>query len=149
MANDSNVVTRGTTERTTVTVLVFDVGEDGTFGDRVEGEHVADGERSVLSGVDELGSMSVCCSPAPGAKKDPKTDLASVHALVRDERLGVVLELVGVAERDPGKRSTCSKMVNGSSQSTHPQAGYSPRPESWTISFTTPRMYPLRSACAR
>ena len=55
MANDSNVVTGGTAERTTVTVLVFDVGEDGTFGDGVEGKDVADGESSVLSGVDELG----------------------------------------------------------------------------------------------
>lgn len=37
VANDSNVVTRGTAERTTVTVLVLDVGQDGTLGDGVEG----------------------------------------------------------------------------------------------------------------
>ena len=55
MADDGNVVTGGTAERTTVTVLVLDVGEDGTFGDGVEGKDVADGESSVLSGVDELG----------------------------------------------------------------------------------------------
>ena len=59
MADNGNVVTRGTTERTTVTVLVFDVGEDGTFGDGVEREDVADGEGGVLSGVDELECVSL------------------------------------------------------------------------------------------
>merc|ERR1712137_789963 len=91
VADDGNVVTRGTAERTTVTVLVLDVGQDGTFGDRVEGKDVADGERSVLSGVDEL---------------------ASVHALVCDESLGVVLELVRVAERDAGERSATTGVVD-------------------------------------
>ena len=37
------------------------------------------------------------------------TDLASVHALVGDEGLGVLLELVGVAEGDPGEGSACSR----------------------------------------
>jgi hypothetical protein len=36
------------------------------------------------------------------------TDLASVHALVGDEGLGVVLESVRVAESDAGKRSACA-----------------------------------------
>lgn len=54
VADDGDVVARGTTERTTVTRFVLNVGEDGTFGDRVEGEDVADGESGVLSGVDEL-----------------------------------------------------------------------------------------------
>jgi hypothetical protein len=54
VADDGNVVAGGAAERATVTVLVFDVGEDGTFGDGVKREDVADGERGVLSGVDEL-----------------------------------------------------------------------------------------------
>jgi hypothetical protein len=33
VADDSHVVARSTAERTTVTRLVFDVGEDSTFGD--------------------------------------------------------------------------------------------------------------------
>lgn len=86
MADDGDVVAGSTTKRTTVGGLVFDVGEDGTFGDCVEGQDVADGESSVLSGVDEL---------------------ASVHALVGDESLGVVLELIWVAESDPCERSAC------------------------------------------
>lgn len=54
VADDGNVVTGGTAERTTVTGLVLDVGEDGTLRDGVEGQDVADGESGVLSGVDEL-----------------------------------------------------------------------------------------------
>jgi len=50
----SHVVTGGTAERTTVTGLVLDVGEDGTFGDGGEGQDVADVKGGVLSGVDEL-----------------------------------------------------------------------------------------------
>jgi hypothetical protein len=62
VADDGNVVARGTAERTTVTRLVLDVGEDGTFGDGVEGQDVADGESGVLSGVDELVVVSPCSS---------------------------------------------------------------------------------------
>jgi hypothetical protein len=58
VANDGHVVTGGTAERTTVTHLVFDVGEDGTFGDGAERENVSDGKSGVLSGVDELCSVS-------------------------------------------------------------------------------------------
>tara|TARA_R110002003_G_scaffold244_4_gene17423 strand:+ start:6594 stop:6938 length:345 start_codon:yes stop_codon:yes gene_type:complete len=63
VADDGNVVAGGTAERTTVTVLVLDVGEDGTFGDGVEGKDVADGERGVLSGVDELEAVSFDVAP--------------------------------------------------------------------------------------
>lgn len=54
VADDGYVVSGGTAERTTVTRLLLDVGEDGTFGDGGEGEDVADGKGGVLSGVDEL-----------------------------------------------------------------------------------------------
>ena len=92
------------------------------------------------------------------------TNLASVHALVGDESLSVVLEPVGlkicervqaerfaglsyVAEDDLGERSTCS-FWSAHIRILKFKILYLPRPESWTISFTTPRMYPLRSACA-
>jgi hypothetical protein len=54
VADDGNVVAGGTAERTTVTGLLLDVGEDGTFGDGGEGKDVANGKSGVLSGVDEL-----------------------------------------------------------------------------------------------
>jgi hypothetical protein len=91
LANDGDVVTGGTTESTTVTRLLLDVGDDGTFGDGGEREDVADGQSGVLSGVDEL---------------------ASVHALVGNEGLGDLLELVGVTELDLGEGSTTAGIVD-------------------------------------
>jgi hypothetical protein len=91
VADDGNVVARGATERTTVSGLVLDVGEDGTLRNGVEGQDVADGERGVLSGVDELCAVSL---PVSRSASFCVTNLARVHALVRDERLGVVLEPV-------------------------------------------------------
>ena len=69
VADDGDVVTRGTTERTTVTGLVFDVGEDGTFGNGGEREDVSDGQGSVLAGVDELCSVSPVFLLALGCPK--------------------------------------------------------------------------------
>lgn len=91
VANNGNVVTGGTAERTTVTGLLLDIGDDGTLGHGGERENVADGESGVLTSVDEL---------------------AGVHALVGDEGLGDHLELVGVAELDLGEGSTTAGIVD-------------------------------------
>lgn len=91
VANDGNVVTGGTAKSTTVTGLLLDVGDDGTLGHGGEGKDVADGQGSVLTGVDEL---------------------AGVHALVGDEGLGDHLELVGMAELDLGEGSTTAGIVD-------------------------------------
>lgn len=91
VADDGNVVSGGSSKDTSVTHLLLDVGHDGTFGDGAEWEDVADGERGVLAGVDEL---------------------ASVHALVRDEGLGVQLVAVWVAENDLGERSATASVVD-------------------------------------
>jgi hypothetical protein len=85
VANDGNVGTRGTAQRTTVTDLLFDVGNNGTLRHLTEGQDVADSQGSLLSGVDEL---------------------AGVHAFVGNEGLGDLLVLVRVTERDLGERST-------------------------------------------
>jgi hypothetical protein len=91
VADDGNVVARGTAERTTVANLLLDVGDDSSLRDGAEGEDVADGERGVLAGVDEL---------------------AGVHALVGDEGLGVQLVAVGVAEDDLGQRRATAGVVD-------------------------------------
>jgi hypothetical protein len=91
VANDGDVVTRGAAQSTTVTDLLLDVGDDGTFGHRRQGKDVADGQGSVLAGVDEL---------------------AGVHALAGDEGLGLLLELVRGAEDDLGERSTTTGIVD-------------------------------------
>ena len=91
VANDGNVVAGGTAERTAVTRLLLDVGDDGTLGHGGEGKNVADGQGGVLTSVDEL---------------------AGVHALVGNEGLGDHLELVGVTELDLGEGSTTAGIVD-------------------------------------
>lgn len=91
VSDDGNVVSGGTSESTTVTDLLLDVGDDGSLWNLADWKNVADGQGGVLSGVDEL---------------------ASVHALVGDESLGVKLESVWVTENDLGERSTTSWVVD-------------------------------------
>lgn len=91
VTDNGDVVAGGATERTTVTRLLLNVGNHGTLRDGGEGEDVADGQGGVLAGVDEL---------------------ASVHALVGDESLGDLLELVGRVENDAGERRTTAGVVD-------------------------------------
>ncbi len=87
VADDGDVTTRGTAKSAAVTDLLLDVGDDGTLGHLTEREDVADGKGGLLAGVDEL---------------------AGVHALVGDEGLADLLELVGVTENDLGEGSTAT-----------------------------------------
>lgn len=89
VANDGGVVARGTSERTTVTGLLLDVADDGTFGERREGENVGNVERSLLTAVDEL---------------------AGGETLGSDKGLDTGAVLVGVTESDLGKGSTTGEM---------------------------------------
>lgn len=66
VTNDGNVVTGRPSKRTTITSLLLDIGDNGSLGHGAERENVADGQRGLLSGVDEL---------------------SSVHALVGDETI--------------------------------------------------------------
>lgn len=91
VTNDNDVVTRGAGESTTVADLVLDVRHDGTLRDGAEGQDVADGKGSGLTGVDEL---------------------ASVKTLVGNEGLGVVLVLARVTEHDLGERGAPTGVVD-------------------------------------
>jgi hypothetical protein len=91
VADNGDVVAGGSAESATITDLLLDVGDDGTLRHLTEGEDVADGQSSLLSGIDEL---------------------AGVHAFVGDEGLGSLLESVGVAEDDLGERSTTTSIVD-------------------------------------
>jgi hypothetical protein len=82
VANDGHVVARCPAQSTSVANLLLDVGDHSTLRYGAKWEHVADCERGVLAGVNEL---------------------ASVHALVGDEGLGVELVAVGIAEGDFGE----------------------------------------------
>lgn len=87
VADNGDVVAGGAAQSATVTDPLLDVGDDGTLGHLTERQDVADGQGSLLSGVDEL---------------------AGVHALVGDESLGDLPELVGVTEDDLGEGSTAT-----------------------------------------
>lgn len=89
VANDCDVATGSAAQGSTVTDLLLHVADNGTLGHLTQGQNVADSQGGLLSSVDEL---------------------SSVHALVGDEGLGHLLELVGVAENDLGERgtSTCA-----------------------------------------
>jgi hypothetical protein len=91
VADNGDVVARGTAESTTVTDLLLNVGDDGTLRHLTDWENVADGKSGLLASVDEL---------------------ASVHALVGDEGLGNLLELVRVAEGDLSEGSTTTGIVD-------------------------------------
>jgi hypothetical protein len=91
VADNGDVVAGGSAESATITDLLLDVGDDGTLRHLTEGEDVADGQSSLLSGIDEL---------------------AGVHAFVGDEGLGSLLESVGVAEDDLGERGTTTSIVD-------------------------------------
>jgi len=91
VADNGDVVAGGTAERTAVTDLLLDVGDDGTLRDGAKGQDVADGQGGVLAGIDEL---------------------AGVHALVGDESLGLLLELVGGVEDNAGERRATAGIVD-------------------------------------
>jgi len=91
MTDDCDVVTGGTSKSTSVSDLLFDVGHDSTFGHGSQWKDVTDGQRGLLSSVDEL---------------------SSVHSLVGDESLMVDSELVGVTESNTGKWGTSSGVVD-------------------------------------
>lgn len=91
MANDGHVVAGRPAQRTTVTLLLLHVADNSSFWDGAEREHVADVQRGILAGVDEL---------------------ASVHALVGDEGLGVKLVPVRVAERHLCERCSTARVVD-------------------------------------
>jgi len=91
VADNGDVVAGGTAKGAAVTGLLLDVGDDGTLGKRAEGQDVADGQGGVLAGVDEL---------------------AGVHALVGNEGLGLLPELIGRVEDDTGERRTTTGVVD-------------------------------------
>ena len=85
VTNYSGVVTGCPSQCATVANLLLDIADNGTLGTLSNGEDIANGERSLLAGIDES---------------------TSVKTLGRDEGLLAELVTVWVAENDTGKRST-------------------------------------------
>jgi len=81
----------GTGKGATVTELSLNVGDNGALRHLVDGENVADSERSFGATIDEL---------------------AGVHAFDSDEKLSVLLEFVLVSENDFGKRGATAGVMH-------------------------------------
>lgn len=90
VADDGGVVAGGTGERSTVTDLLLNVEDDGTLGALADGEDVADGKGSLLTGVDERAGRDTLSS---------------------DEGLLAELVAVGVTEDDGGEGSTTAGLA--------------------------------------
>ncbi len=109
-----------TTYRATIANLLLDVAHDGSFREGADGQDVANGQGRVLAGVDELASVhSLVASTVSDAQKRTKPYAMKVSVCI--------LNLYGL------RKTTLARGA--------------PRPESWMIYLTMPRMYPCRSAC--
>jgi len=91
VSDDGEVVTRGPSERTTITSLFLNVGDDGTFRHGSKRKDVSNAKRGLLSGVDEL----------PG-----------VHSLVGNKSLMAKLVTIRVTEDNLGKGGSSTGVVD-------------------------------------
>lgn len=107
VANDGGVVARSTGERATVTRLLLDVADDGTFGERREGEDVGNVERGLLTAVDELTGGETLGS-------DKGLDTGAVLVRVTESDLGKGSTTVSIEERVDEKVKIVSiRMMEG------------------------------------
>ncbi|QFZ38568.1 putative 60S ribosomal protein [Clavispora lusitaniae] len=97
VSNNDNVVTGGSTQSTSVTNLLFDVRDNGTFWTRAQWQNVTDVQRSLLTTVDKL---------------------ASVNTFVGNEDFLSQLVSVWVSEGNLGQWSTSTWVVDNSLDDT-------------------------------
>lgn len=91
MGDDSGVVARGASKLAAVTGLLLQVADNGTFGHGADGQHIANLQVGLATGVHKL---------------------AGVHAFDGDEQLLAQLVLVRVAEDDIGQRCSTAWVVD-------------------------------------
>ncbi|QBM89397.1 hypothetical protein METSCH_D04680 [Metschnikowia aff. pulcherrima] len=91
VSDDDDVVTGGSTQSTSVTNLLLNVGDDGTLGARAQWQHITDVQRGLGTTVHEL---------------------TGVDTFVGDEGLLSHLVSVWVSERHLSQRSTSTGIVD-------------------------------------
>jgi hypothetical protein len=91
VSDNGSVVTRGTGKSTTITSVLLNVADNGTFRHGREGKDVSDGEGSLLSAVDELTSVHTLSS-----NEDLSTE--TVLVLVTEDNLGEGSATTGVVD---------------------------------------------------
>jgi len=91
VGDDDGIGTGGTGESTTVTTLGFDVANNGSFGDRSQGQDVSASQGGLLSAVNEL---------------------SGVHTFGTEEQFVVALVSVCVQELNTADRSSSTGVVH-------------------------------------
>jgi len=91
VTDDDGGAAGGSGEGASVTSLGLAVRDDGTFGEAIDGQDIADGESSLGTSIDEL---------------------TGEETLNSDEILSTVLELVGVSEDNLGERCAATSVVH-------------------------------------
>ena len=91
MRNNDSVITRSSSEHTTITDMMLDVTDNSSFGDSSKRENISDNESGFLTAVQEL---------------------SGVHALGGDEELLLLLVTERMTERDASQRSSASWIVD-------------------------------------
>ena len=91
MADNNSIIAGCPGEDTSITNVMFNVTDHGTFGNRAQGQNVTDNEGGFLAAVNEL---------------------ARVHALSRHEQLLLVFVSERVAEGDSGEWGASTRVVD-------------------------------------
>lgn len=123
VADDGGVVAGCTRECATVPDFLLNVADNGTFWQLADREDVANGELGLFAAVDEGAGM---------------------QTFGGDECLRAAFVSVRVAEDDAGEG--CATVINIGMRFECFKFLTTHRPGSWMMSFTIPRIYPLRSA---
>jgi hypothetical protein len=91
MGDDGGIISRATSKSTAVTLLGFQIANNGTFREVANGKNIADSQGGLLSAVNKL---------------------TSVHAFGSDEELGLLAVVISVLELYAGKRGTTARVVD-------------------------------------
>ena len=91
MSNNNDIIPRSTSQGTTISNFLLDIGYDCSFGHGTERENIADGQVCFFASIDEL---------------------ASIHSFVCDESFCAEFVAVGITEGDFGERSTSTGVVD-------------------------------------
>jgi hypothetical protein len=91
VSDNNGVITRSSSEDTTITDVMLDVADNSSFRNRSKRENISNDESSFLTAVQEL---------------------TGVHTFGGDEELLLFLETERMTESDTSKRSTTTRIVD-------------------------------------
>jgi len=93
VADDGGVVAASTSKVSTVSGLLLDVADDGTFGHLTDGKNVTDGQSSVLAAVNKLSGVETLRGDEEAANSGVTIGVTELHTCKRSTTPGVVNDL--------------------------------------------------------